>query len=108
MDASLLELNSLALRLERLVAHLHSLLDESEIARQAVADVVDVFNFDFATVSVVDRDQALVRCIAGKNAAWVDDSRHTLRSDDVQSETIRLGKVHCNAGAWEPCLDKRI
>lgn len=93
---------------EHLAATLYQLLDARAVAKQVVDDVVDQFGFDFATVSVVDTSQSLIRCIEGKNASWVKASVHPLTRNDVQSRTVCEGRVFQNEGQWEPHLDKGI
>ena len=93
---------------DRLANQLDSLLDPQAIARQVVDNVVDELGFDFATFSVVDKHQATIRCVAGKNADWVADSVHSLEDNDVQSIVVRTAVPYRNDGAWEVCMDKHI
>jgi signal transduction histidine kinase len=95
-------------RVNRLAALLNGRSSTQEIAEQIVNGLVDDWGFDFATFSVVDTRRNLICSIAGRNAGWVDMAQHTLIGDDVQSLTVRTGKVHHNDGPWEPRLDKRI
>src|SRR3712207_5067577 len=65
----------------------HHRLDE---VLQAVLDILcDRLGFEFATVSLIDPDQKLIRTVAGRNAPWTADAYHSLESHDVQAEVLR-------------------
>ena len=87
---------------------MHRLLNTRLLALQVATDVVEQLGFDFATVSLVDDDEDLIRCVAGCNADWVNASIHPVACDDVQSQVVREGKTVLNKGKWKPYLDGRI
>ncbi|MEZ4646097.1 MAG: GAF domain-containing protein [Chloroflexota bacterium] len=95
-------------REKRLAARLHTTLNLEEVERRIVNDTVDEYGFDFATLSLVDLNENLVRTVADRQAGWIDDSIHTLYCNDVQSLTIRFCRTHYNDGRLTENLDRRI
>lgn len=87
---------------------MHSLLNTKQLSQRVADDMVEQLGFDFATVSLVDDDEDLIRCVAGCNAKWVEASIHPMSGDDVQSQVIKRGKTILNNGKWKPYFDGRI
>lgn len=92
---------------------LHHQLSVPELAKQVVNDIVDELGFDFATISLVDDDENLIRGMAERNAHWIMDSIHPLSDragvkENIQSKTIREGLTHVNNGKYEQYLDGKM
>ena len=87
---------------------MHRLLNINDLAQQVANDVVEQLGFDFATVSLVDDDEDLIRCVAGCGADWVEASIHPLSCDDVQCQVVREGITIINDGKWRSYFDGRI
>ena len=92
---------------------LHHQLSVAELATQVVNDVVEELGFDFATISLVDDDEKLIRGVAQRNASWIAQSIHPLTTrselkEDVQSKTIREGLTRINNGKYAQHLDGKI
>lgn len=95
-------------REKRLAARLNTTLNLEEVERRIVDDVIDEYGFDFATVSLVDLNENLIRVVADRQAGWMDDSVHTLKCNDIQSLTVRQCKTQQNDGRLTENLDRRI
>lgn len=85
--------------------NLHQQLDIPRLVRQAVNDLVDELGFDFATISLVDDNEDLIRGAGNRNAPWSEESIHPMRNSDVQCRVIREGKTCTNDGKFKPYLD---
>jgi len=65
--------------------------------------------FELATISLVDEEAQLIRCMAGRNVpqAWIDMACHPLTSTDIQADVVRRGKTEVISG-WDERFDRRI
>jgi len=93
--------------------NLHHRANVSALCQQVVNDIVGELGFDFATISLVDTNEDLIRGEAECQANWIKNSihplsRNTSSREDIQSRTIRQGTTHVNNGKFEPCLDGKI
>lgn len=92
---------------------LHHRANILALCQQVVDDIVNELGFDFATISLVDSNEDLIRGKAECEANWIQNSihplsRNTSRHEDIQCKTIRQGTVHINKGKFEPGLDGKI
>lgn len=92
---------------------LHHRADVHALCQQVVDDIVNELGYDFATISLVDNNEDLIRGEAECQADWIENSihplsRNTSRHEDIQCKTIRQGTTHINNGKFEPCLDGKI
>lgn len=104
--ASLLEQYKALQRLVQTVTHS---LDRDRVLDTLLELVTSVFGFDFATVSLVDEAQGIIRTVRGRNVpeAWIAMSQHALDSDDIQADIIRTGHTEILTG-WDERFDERI
>lgn len=93
---------------KELARRLNRHLSVQHVIDQVVNDITGKLGFDCATVSLVDLNEELIRCKAGKNAPWAEESIHTLHCGDVQSRVVREGRIYRNKGKYRKYLDKRI
>ncbi|HLF27421.1 MAG TPA: GAF domain-containing protein [Anaerolineae bacterium] len=104
-----------ARRLEELVAlqatsrQVWRSLDLDQVLKGILQAVVSGFGFEFATISLVDDDGRLIRCVQGINVPqkWLEMAVHLLDSNDIQAHVIRTGKTEVIVG-WDERFDKRI
>ncbi len=85
--------------------NLHQQLDIPRLVRQVVNDLVNVLGFDFATISLVDDNEDLIRGAGQRNAPWSEESIHPMSSEDIQSRVVREGRTYINEGKFQPYLD---
>ncbi len=100
--ASLLEQYQALQRLGQMVTHS---LDHDHVLNTLLELVTDVFGFDFATVSLVDQDEGVIRTVCGRNADWT--AIHSLDGNDIQADVIRTGETEILTG-WDERFDRRI
>jgi GAF domain-containing protein len=86
----------------------------SSLALDAILDdaldaVVETLGFEFATISLVDEEEEVIRTVAGRNVAdeWLKASVHSLHSDDIQADVVRQGQQEVLSG-WDPRFDPKI
>lgn len=76
-------------------------------------DTLDVLTvalgFELATISLVDEEAQLIRCVAGRNVSseWIKQACHPLTSADIQADVVRRGQVEVISG-WDERFDNRI
>lgn len=87
---------------------LHQQLNIPALVEQVVSDLVDELGFDFATISLVDDHENLIRGVGERRAPWAGQSIHPLSGKDIQSRVVREGITHVNEGKYEACLDGKI
>jgi signal transduction histidine kinase len=81
--------------------------------KDVLDDALDALNgplgFELATISLVDEEAQLIRCMAGRNVpqAWIDMACHPLTSADIQADVVRTGKTEVIRG-WDERYDRRI
>jgi len=104
--ASLLEQYQALQQLTQTVTHS---LDRDRVLDTLMELVTSVFGFDFATVSLVDDVQGVIRTVRGRNVPdkWVTMAAHPLDSDDIQADIIRTGSTEILTG-WDERFDRRI
>lgn len=84
-------------------------LDLNQVLENVLHATVETLGFQFATVSLVDEQQNLIRCVTGLNVSqgWIKMAIHSLDSPDIQAQIIHTGKTEVITG-WDPRFDKRI
>ncbi len=104
--ASLLEQYQALQHLSQTVTHS---LDRDRVLDTLLELVTTVFGFDFATVSLVDEAQDIIRTVRGQHVSqeWIDMAVHPLSSDDIQADIIRTGHTEILTG-WDERFDRRI
>jgi len=95
--------------LQQLVQTVTHSLDCDRVIDTLLEQVTSVFGFDFATASLVDEAQGVIRTVRGRNvpAEWVTMAAHALDSDDIQADVIRTGHTEILTG-WDERFDRRI
>ncbi len=104
-----------AQRLEELVAlqkvsrQISHSLDLNTVLDSILQAVVDTLGFEFATISLVDAEQKLIRSQRGIHVpqAWLDLAVHPLDSHDIQADIVRRGETEIISG-WDDRFDRRI
>jgi signal transduction histidine kinase len=102
-------------RLEELVAlqkvsrQISHSLDLDTVLNSILKAAVDTLGFEFATISLVDEEQQLIRTRCGTNVpqGWLDLSVHPLNSNDIQADIVRRGETEIITG-WDERFDRRI
>ena len=104
--ASLLEQYQALQQLAQTVSHS---LDCDRVLDTLLELATNVFGFDFATVSLVDEVQGVIRTVRGRSVpdGWIRMAVHPLDSDDIQADIIRTGRTEILAG-WDERFDRRI
>jgi signal transduction histidine kinase len=104
--ASLLEQQQALQQLVQTVIHS---LDRDYVLDTFLEQITRVFGFAFATVSLVDEEQGVIRSVAGRNvpAEWIEASVHSLDSEDIQADVIRTGNTEIFTG-WDDRFDRDI
>jgi signal transduction histidine kinase len=80
---------------------------------EVLNDTLDVLTgplgFELATISLVDEEAQLIRCVAGRNVSpsWINLAYHALSSDDIQADVVRRGQAEVIRG-WDRRFDNRI
>jgi signal transduction histidine kinase len=84
-------------------------LDLNDVLDNILHGVVDILGFEFATISLVDDDRRLIRCVRGLNVPdkWVEMAVHPLDSRDIQAHVVRTGQIEVLAG-WDDRFDRAI
>lgn len=95
--------------LQQLVQTVARSLDLDRVLDKLLELVTGVFGFDFATVSLVDQVQDVIRTIRGRNVPeeWITMAVHALDSDDIQADIVRTGRTEILTG-WDERFDRRI
>ncbi|MDY7080187.1 MAG: GAF domain-containing protein [Chloroflexota bacterium] len=104
--ASLLEQHQALQQLVQTVTHS---LDRDRVLDTLLELVTSVFGFDFATVSLVDEVQGIIRTARGQNVPdeWIAMAVHSLDSDDIQADIVRTGRTEILTG-WDERFDQKI
>jgi len=84
-------------------------LELNQVLGSILEETATTLGFEFATISLVDPDQRLIRTVKGINipTEWIEMAVHHLDSDDIQADTVRTGKTEVIEG-WDPRFDRRI
>ncbi|HEX9077534.1 MAG TPA: GAF domain-containing sensor histidine kinase, partial [Anaerolineae bacterium] len=84
-------------------------LNLNEVLDRILQAIVNTLGFEFATISLVDEQNRLVRAKRGINVPqkWLDMAVHALDSSDIQADIIRTGKTEIISD-WDNRFDKRI
>jgi signal transduction histidine kinase len=95
--------------LQQLAQTVTQSLDHDRVLDTLLELVVNVFGFDFATVSLVDEVHGVIRTVRGKNVPdeWIDMAVHPLDSTDIQADVIRTGRTEILTG-WDERFDQKI
>lgn len=104
--ASLLEQYQALQQLARTVTYS---LNRDRVLDTLLELVTSVFGFDFATVSLMDEVQGVIRSVRGRNVPdeWIAMAVHPLDSNDIQADIIRTGRTEILTG-WDDRFDRRI
>lgn len=84
-------------------------LELNRVLDSVLEATVTTLGFEFATISLVDGDQELIKTVRGINVPteWIDMAVHHLDSDDIQADIVRTGKTEVIEG-WDSRFDRRI
>jgi signal transduction histidine kinase len=89
-------------------------LGKRELNLASVIDLVlnhicEVLGFQFCSVSFVDEAEHLIVCRGARGIAeaWLDSSRHSLASDDIQAYVVRTQQT-LKVSGWHDLLDRAI
>jgi signal transduction histidine kinase len=84
-------------------------LELNEVLDSILGVIVNTLGFEFATISLVNEDQRLIRTVRGFNIPeeWIEIAVHHLDSEDIQADVVRTGKTEIIEG-WDPRFDRRI
>lgn len=84
-------------------------VNTADLVESLLDAVVDRLGFEFATVSMVDEERGLIRCMAGRNVSeqWIKESTHPITSHDIQADIIASGKTEILEG-WDDRFDRKI
>lgn len=89
-------------------------LSVRDVVQNALDTICDKFDFEFATISLVDEVAQEIRCLEGRNvpAGWVADAHHPLQpaegeKEDIQAMVVRTGETVVCEG-WHDNFDERM
>ena len=84
-------------------------LDLNEVLDSILQAIIDTLGFEFATISLVDEDLSMIRCLRGINVPqqWLDMDTHSLDSGDIHANIVRTGRTEVLVG-WDDRFDRRI
>lgn len=80
-----------------------------EVLKSILEETVNTLGFEFATISLVDEDERLIRTTKGIHVPerWIAMAIHPLDGNDIQADIIRTGKTEV-IEAWDDRFDRRI
>lgn len=93
--------------------HLGTQVSSSLHLEQVLEDTLDALTgpmgFEIATISLVDEEAQLIRCLAGRNVpqAWIELAHHPLTGTDIQADIVRRGKPEVLKD-WDDRFDRRL
>ncbi len=95
--------------LHRLGVQVGSSLHLQDVLDDTLDALTGPLGFELATISLVDEEAQLIRCVAGRNvpAEWVAQACHPLDSNDIQADVVRRGEMEVIQG-WDERFDRRI
>lgn len=96
--------------LYRLGIQVSSSLRLENVLEDTLDALTGPLGFELATISLVDEEAKLIRCMAGRNVpqAWIDQACHPLASTDIQADIVRRGQTEVLSGGWDQRFDRRI
>ena len=90
-------------------------LSLEEVFERALDAICDKFGFEFATISLVDKERQEICCKAGRNVpeGWIADAHHPLNPPDdepldIQAKILRDGKTEICGPGWHENFDRRM
>lgn len=80
-----------------------------EVLDSILEETVNTLGFEFATISLVDEDQRVIRTVKGIHVPgeWAAMAIHSLDGNDIQADIVRTGKTEVIEG-WDERFDRRI
>lgn len=100
--------------IQRVATTLYLTEDPNEIFEKLLDAIVEVMEYDYATLSLVDRNQETIRTVYGKtrfperiSLDWMDESDYPLTYEDIVPITARNKKISIIDG-WDEMLNKEI
>ncbi len=80
-----------------------------ELLESVLSELTEKLNFEFATISLVDKYRDCIETVRGRNVSpgWIARAKHSLKVRDVQTEVVKTGEIQVIAGPHE-LLDKEI
>lgn len=84
-------------------------LDRRTVIGTLLDQVTTTLGFDFATVSLVDKNEQVIRTVGGRHVdeEWIQTAAHSLNSGDIQADIVRTGNTEVLKG-WDPRFDRAI
>ncbi len=95
--------------LRRIGIKVSSSLRLEDVLNDTLDVLIGPLGFELATISLVDEEAQLIRCVVGRNVSpeWIRQACHPLHGNDIQADVVRRGQVEVISG-WDERFDNLI
>lgn len=95
--------------IQRVGYRVYKNLGRDIIVKNALDELINTLGFQFATISLVDSEEEVIRTVDGRQVPfeWIKAATHSLDSTDIQADIVRHGRQEILSG-WDARFDPEI